>query len=366
MRLQISLFMLALGTVAHAEAPKVVTDIAPVHGLVAQVMEGVGSPDLVIPPGASPHSYAMRPSEARALEQADIVFWVGPVLAPWLEEPIETLGAQAEHVTFSDVDGITLLEFRENAQFEPHDHDHGHDDAHDDHAQEDAGHDDHGHEEDAHDDHGHEDAHGHDDHDEHAHDDANDNEHADKDHAHGNEDGHEDHAGGVDGHLWLNPENAQVMLGEIAQRLAAQDPENAEKYMDNAKAAQQEIAQLSAVLASKLEPVADRSVFVAHDSYHYFEAYFGVQAVASIYLGDESAASASQVAKVRETVEETGARCALAEQRANKGLIAAVGDDINVATLDALGVDIPLGPDYYTSLLNQIADGLVTCLSGTS
>ncbi len=332
MRLQISIFFMALGTVAHAGPPKVVTDIAPVHGLVAQVMEGVGTPDLVIPPGASPHGYAMRPSEARALEQADIVFWVGPILAPWLENPIETLAVDAEHVTFGDADGITLLEFRENAQFEPHDHDHGH-------AQEEHGHD--------HDDHGHDD-HGHD------------------DHAHGDDSADADHAGGIDGHLWLDPENAQVMLSVIAERLSAQDPENALIYMDNAEAAQKEIAELSDVLMRKLEPVADRAFIVAHDSYHYFEQHFGVQAVASITLADEGAASASQVAKVRETVQQTGATCALAEQRANAGLIAAVGANINVATLDAVGVDIPLGPEYYTALLNQIADGLFTCLSGTS
>ena len=76
---------------AHAEVPRVATDIAPIHSLVSMVMQGAGSPDLIIPPGASPHSYAMRPSEARAVAKADLVVWVGPELSPWLGRVLEAL-----------------------------------------------------------------------------------------------------------------------------------------------------------------------------------------------------------------------------------------------------------------------------------
>ena len=143
---------------AHAEVPRVATDIAPVHSLVSMVMQGAGSPDLIIPPGASPHSYAMRPSEARAVAKADLVVWVGPSLAPWLEEPMSSLAQGAERLTLQDVEGIRLLTNRSGVAFEAHDHgDHeGHDDhdGHDDHA----GHEDHGdhegHDHAEHDDHG--------------------------------------------------------------------------------------------------------------------------------------------------------------------------------------------------------------------
>ena len=94
---------------AHAEVPRVATDIAPIHSLVSMVMQGAGSPDLIIPPGASPHSYAMRPSEARAVAKADLVVWVGPSLAPWLEEPMSSLAQGAERLTLQDVEGIRLL-----------------------------------------------------------------------------------------------------------------------------------------------------------------------------------------------------------------------------------------------------------------
>ena len=204
MRLQISLLFLAIGTVAQADSPKVAVDIAPVHGLVAQVMEGVDSPDLVIPPGANPHGYAMRPSEAAALAQADIVFWVGPILTPWMAEPIETLAGQARHIALSEVDDIPLLDLRVSARFEAHDHDHDHG-REDDHT--DAG-------DNAHDNHGH---------DEHAH--ADDHGHAD---AHKDEENHSEAEARtvIDGHMWLNPEVAALWVDEIARVLSEHDPEN--------------------------------------------------------------------------------------------------------------------------------------------
>lgn len=135
-----------LGGTAMADAPNVAVDIAPVHSLVARVMEGVGTPDLIIPAGASPHEYNLRPSEASALQEADVVFWIGEDLTPWLEGAVETLSDGATVTTLLESDGTVLLDFRENALFEAHDHgdhdDHGHDDhghGHGEHAFEWAG-----------------------------------------------------------------------------------------------------------------------------------------------------------------------------------------------------------------------------------
>jgi len=352
MRFTISLLVAGFGTAVLAEPPKVAVDIAPVHGLVAQVMEGVGSPELVIPLGADPHGYAMRPSEARALAQADIVFWVGPSLTPWLADPIETLAAQAQHITLSEVDGITLLPMRQDARFEAHDHgDHAHGDDEDAHA-----HDDHG--EHAHGDHAHD--HAHDDHaDEHAHD-AHADEHAHDDHAHAK--------GAIDGHMWLNPDNAVLWLDEISTTLAAQDPENADIYRSNAEKASADIEALSETISSKLISVQAQPFIVFHDSYYYFEEHFGVTAVAAVTMSDGGAASAARLADVREIVAETGASCALAEPRASQGLIDAVaeGAQITVKRIDSVGVDIPTGPAFYPTLLLQISDVMASCLSGQS
>lgn len=110
-------------TSASAEAPNVATDILPVHGLVSRVMDGVGTPDLILPPGASPHGHSMRPSEAASLEAADIVFWVGPELTHWLENPINVLAADAKRVSLISLPDTILREAEEDGH--DHDHDHG-------------------------------------------------------------------------------------------------------------------------------------------------------------------------------------------------------------------------------------------------
>src|SRR6056297_4336306 len=138
--LPLSLTAALLGGTAMADVPRVVADIAPVHSLVARVMDGVGSPDLIIQQGASPHEYQLRPSEAGAFQNADLVFWVGADLTPWMEDAVETLAEGANVTALLDADGTILLDFRESALFEAHDHgDHGHDD--NDHEHEDHDHD---------------------------------------------------------------------------------------------------------------------------------------------------------------------------------------------------------------------------------
>ncbi|MFZ3581826.1 zinc ABC transporter substrate-binding protein [Loktanella sp. DJP18] len=90
---------------AHADAPRVVTDIAPIHSLVAQVMEGVGTPDLLVPPGTDAHHLALRPSDAQKLARAEVVVWIGPALTPWLSDPLATLAPDAATLTLLETPG---------------------------------------------------------------------------------------------------------------------------------------------------------------------------------------------------------------------------------------------------------------------
>ncbi len=111
---------LTMPNYASAQAPVVATDIVPIHALVQAVMQGVGKPELVMPPGASPHSYSMRPGEALALENADLVFWVGEDLTPWLKRPITTLASDAEIITLINTPGIHILPLSHEDGTDPH------------------------------------------------------------------------------------------------------------------------------------------------------------------------------------------------------------------------------------------------------
>src|SRR6056297_3155487 len=356
-----------LGGAAMADVPNVAADIAPVHSLVARVMQGVGEPSLIVAPGASPHEYNLRPSEAAALQEADLVFWVSPDLTPWLDDAIDTLSANATVTELLELDGTTVLPFREGALFEAHshgdeghdDHDHGahdHDDKHDDH-------DDHAHDEDHdahdedHDGHGHEEHAEHEKHDDHGHD--------EHDHDHDDQSGHEGHDHGEHNpHAWLSPDNGAVWLNAIAAQLSAADPDNAGTYFANAAAGREELAALSAEINGILDPVRDRNFIVFHDAYQYFEAAFDIPASGAISVSDASDPSPARIAEIQARVAEQGVTCVLSEPQFAPGIVDAVmdGSEANTGVLDPLGSDLKPGPDLYGNVLRNLATALADCL----
>ena len=295
---------------AYADRPRVAVDIAPIHSLVAQVMEGIGMPDLIIQPGATPHEYSLRPSEAAALQSADLVFWIGPDLTPWLEEAIETLAPAADLTTLMDIDGTVQLEFREDAVFEAHDHsDHADDDDHDDH------------------------------------------------------DDHGDHAG-HDPHAWLSPKNAMTWLEVIAGRLSAVDPVNSDAYVANAASGRAVIEALMDEVDATLDPVRGRAFIVFHEAYQYFETDFDVSASGAISISDASDPSPARIAEIRGQIAEQGVDCVLAEPQFNPGLVATVlrGSDAQMGIVDPLGADLELGAELYPQLIRNLSNALAECL----
>ena len=338
----IGLMASLLSTAALAEVPQVATDIAPVHSLVAQVMGDLGAPALIVRPGASPHGYAMRPSEAQALEQADLVVWIGEGLTPWLEGPVETLGEGAAVLELMSVEGTILHDYREGATFAAHDH--GEHEGHD-----------------------HDAAKGHDHDHDHAHDKAEAHDH---DHDHDTAESHAgDHAGhdysGADAHAWLDPANGRVWLGAIAAELSRLDPENAAAYAANAAEGQAELTALEAELTKLLAPMAETEFVVFHDAYQYFERRFGLAAAGAISFSDASAPSAGRIAELREAVADLGAACVFAEPQFSSGLVETVfGDSARVGLLDPLGQDMAPGADLYPQVLRSMAGAFTTCLGG--
>ena len=350
--LSLSLTATLMGGTAFAEVPRVAVDITPVHSLVARVMDGVGTPDLIIQSGASPHEYSLRPSEASALQEANVFFWIGPDLTPWLTEAIETLAPHAAITTLLETEGTIELKFREGALFEAHDHDdhaeeEGHDD-HDDHAEE-EGHDDH-------DDHAEEE--GHDDHDDHAEEEGHDD-HDD----HAKEEGHDDH-GAHDPHAWLSPQNAANWLIVIAGQLSAADPENAGAYFANAAAGRAEMDALMTQVNATLDPVRGGRFVVFHDAYQYFESDFDFPASGAISIGDASDPSPARIAEIQKRIADEGISCVLAEPQFNAGLVTTVlgGSDANTGVIDPLGSDLEPGATLYPQLINNMATGLAGCL----
>ncbi len=342
----IPLAAIALFAAAPAFAgPHIVADIPPVHSLAAAVMEGIGKPELILPPGASPHDYAMRPSEAARLEAAEVVFWVGEGLTPWLETALDALATDAVKVELMDAPGLRQLPFREGATFEAHDH------GDEDHAatEKAAGHDH---------DHDHDHDHGH----------AKKAEEAHADHAHGDH-GHEGHDhGAFDPHVWLDPRNAAAMGDAMAEALAAADPANADAYRANAARLRADLAALETEISAAVAPARGKPFIVFHDAYHHFEARFEVEAAGAISLSDASAPGPARLDELRRLVRDLSVVCVFAEPQFDPKLAALVveGTEAEVAILDPLGVEIEPGAALYPALIRGVGAALLGCLDRAS
>lgn len=331
--------LLAVPAAAAQAEVAVVASIKPIHSLVTAVMDGVGEPGLIIDGAGSPHTYALKPSQAQMLQSADIVFWVGHELEAFLEKPLETLGANARSVELIDAHDLAKLGFREGGAFEMHDHD----DAHD--HKDEHGHDSHGH------DHDHE-------------------KQAEHDHGHDHGDaGHDDHMdGGTDPHIWLDPLNAKAMVHEIEEALAAADPENAARYEANAQALMARLDSLITEIDGELTPVRGKGFIVFHDAYRYFENRFGIAAAGSITISPEVMPGAERVAEIQAKVAELGAACVFAEPQFEPKLVATVveGTPAKTGVLDPLGTEFDNGPDLYFALIRGMARSIKTCLAEAS
>ena len=323
---------------ALAEPPAVVADIAPVHALLSQVMDGVATPQLLLEQNADPHAVQLRPSQARMLAGADLLVWVGPELSPWLEGIVGTEGTE-------DL-VLTALPETHLRTFGGEDADHG----------DDAGHDDHGGADEA--DHEHEDDGDHD----HAGATGADETQADETQA--EEAGHDHAHTGVDPHVWLSTGNARAWLGVFAETLAARDPENAAAYRANAQDAVAELDALDARIAARLAAHQGAEIVTFHAAFGYFTEAFGIEVVGSVRPGDASAPSAAALDALRDLVAEHGVECAFAEPAYDPGLLDTIagGTGLRIGTLDATGSTQVPGPGQYAATLEGIAVAIAECL----
>lgn len=366
----------ALATLLAAPAlaeVRVLTSIKPLQLIAAAVQDGTGTPEVLLPPGASPHHYALRPSDIRRLGEAELFYWVGPDLEGFLPRVLE--GRQRPSVALQDLDGLHLRHFgekhrhAEEAHHEPtsrhagHDHDHDHDrhahshaapaprttaKAHDHNhhsahaaapAPAHAGHTDHGHAAPA---------------------------NTRTTHAAGGHDEH-DHAhrpGSLDAHLWLLPANARTIAARMAADLSQADPANAARYRANLAAFEQRLAASDARLKARLAPLAGKPFFVFHEAFDYFEEAYGLQHAGVFAVSAEVQPGARHVAAMRERLKAAGPSCVFSEPplRPRLAETLSAGLPVHLAELDALGFALKPEAGAYETLLENLGTGLAGCL----
>ncbi|WP_330629399.1 zinc ABC transporter substrate-binding protein (plasmid) [Thioclava litoralis] len=316
----------ALPALAQADIPSVVTGTPVVQSLVQQVMGNLGDAKVLLDKGADPHSFQLRPSQARSLQDADLVFWIGPELTPWLDRAIDTLN-NSTAISLLHADGTIRQDFHTPELVEDED---GHDHDHEAHADSDHDHEDH------------DDGHDHEDHDEHHHHD------------------------GLDPHAWLNPQNAEIWLQVIAKALAEKDPEHADTYAANADAAIARIKDLDAGLAKQLAPAQGKPFVVFHAAYGYLADHYGLEIAGSVSAGDAAAPGAAHLEDLHQALGADHVICAFPEAQHNPKQIKILleGTEVKLGgALDPSGSTLDYGPDLYATLLSGLTKTLSDCLT---
>ena len=297
--------------IATAKAEiKVVTSIKPIHSLASYIMDGVGSPDVIVDGYSSPHGFQLKPSHAKMLENADIIFWIGEGLENFLEKPLDTISKKAKKIEFLEVKGIKKLKFRDKNIFDEHDHD------------------EHKHEEDEHDGH----------------------------------DGHDDHGHGeYDPHIWLDPENAKLMVKVITKELSELDSKNASIYEKNSKKALSDLDKL--IKKVKKDTNKDLRFVAFHDAYHYYEDRFGINLLGALTVNPDVLPGAEQLAEIREVIEHEKVNCIFSEPQFNPDIIKSIAKDTGIKTgvLDPLGANLDKGKNLYFDLIKNISTSFKGC-----
>ncbi len=299
----LAVFGLLFTQPAAADGPKVVASIKPVHAFVAGLMAGVGEPDLIVKGAASPHTFSLRPSDAKAIANADLVVWVGEALERPLGEAIESLSGKTKVIELLDLD---MASRRKG-------YDHGHDSGN-----------------------------------------AAKKEHGG--HGHGN----------LDPHVWLNPDNGHAILHAVADALAGVDPKNRARYMANLETMNERLEVLERDLEKSLAPYAGKPFVVFHDAYGYFTDRLSLGPVTAVTVNPERKPGARRVAEVRAEIAKAGARCIFAEPQFSPAIVKTIAEGTNIrhGVLDPVGADLPPGADLYFTLMTNLAKSLADCLGG--
>ncbi len=293
--------------------PKVAVSITPFYALVAAIMQGVGTPQLLVSPGSSPHQYVLKPKEIKLLKQADLIFWGGPELETFLVKSLHNIEherpCKTRVIQLGKTMGLMLLPIRHSAAWDPHEH-HNHSD-HSDHS-----------------------------------------------------DHHHYSAQNVDMHFWLDTNNAMVIADTIVHSLLTVDPKHAALYRKNGEALKHRLIALDYKIRQKLEPLKTVPFIVFHDAYQYFEHQYGLKGVGSITLHPEVPPSAKRLHTIRSIIVQTKAKCVFTEPQFQPKLVQSITENLPVkmGELDPIGNKTENNPDGYFKLLEDLTDSMYSCL----
>lgn len=306
-----AIVLLCLSSLSARAEVQLLTSIKPLQLIAAAVQEGVGTPAVLLPPGASPHRFALRPSDVRRVQSVTLLYWIGPGMESFLPRVLQ--GRSLPSVAVQDLPGLQLRHF---AKVESGEDEHADEHGHDEHA------------------------------------------------AAADEHDHDHRPGTLDAHLWLLPHNARVIAAKMAADLAQADPANAARYQSNLAAFGARLDALDQRLHARLDKVAGKPYFVFHEAYDYFEAAYGLKHAGVFSVAAEVQPGARHVAAMRERLQAAGPSCVFSEPplRPRLAQTLSAGLPVKLAEMDALGGSLAVSAQGYEQLLENLGQQLAGCL----
>lgn len=310
---------------AQAGETQLVTSIKPLELLVRAVATDDTTVTTLVPAGASPHTYQMRPSQRRALEAAERIFWVGPDMETFLVRLLSSSEFQGRQVALMETEHGAA----EPAEY-PHDHDTvGHDDEHPHEYNHEY----------------------HDDHEEEVHDDGS---HHDEHH----------HGEGDDPHVWLDPQLALEMSHTIHDHLAQLPGADIDALDANLARFEQQLQATEQDIRHRLEAAHGVSLFTYHDAFRRFAEHYDLEIAGVLTLNPERSPGARHMAELQQQLKSSPSPCLLTEPQFNRQWWRSIteGIDIRLSTWDPLASDIEANASGYLQFQQSMADAVLACL----
>lgn len=301
MRLWLFIALLAVSVSVHAQV-KILTTIKPLQLIAVAITDGVGTSEVLLPVGASHHEYTLKPSDVNKLQQADVIFWVGPTLETFLTKPLSDPQYANKSLALIDSKGLHLR------QYEGHHHDE---------------------------------------------DELDESEHVDE------------HGLMTDPHIWLLATNAGAIAKAMMEKLSAIDPANKTRYQQNYDQFMAALDKADKQAATTLTPVKAAGYIVLHDGYGYFEEHYGLNHQGELTLSPERAPGAKHLSEIEQLIKKGNVECVFGEPQFQPRYLDSLIEQLGVkrGTVDYLASDIAVDKSGYPHFLENLANQFYSCLS---
>ncbi|MDP3516117.1 MAG: zinc ABC transporter substrate-binding protein [Pseudohongiella sp.] len=303
--LLLSIVSLFINTTLQAQV-SIVATIKPLQMIASAITDGINEPAVLIPSAQSYHHFVLRPSSVRAIDQSELLIWVGPELETYLVDVIEQQrpgtsvlqvlaipGLVVHHSGYDAEDNVELVVPMEGS-------------------------------------------------------------HAGHQHLSGSD---------IDPHIWLDTRNGRIIARAILEQLIELDPGSSEIYQKNLASFEQKLDDLELELVASLEHPNSPQYAVYHDAFRYFERQFGLRHDVVFVGSEDIQPGIRHMLALRDAVNERSIGCLMEDVTSQTATINTIVGNKKITRIkaDTTGQSLTSGPTAYIQLIENLANAFRQC-----